>query len=747
MNLKTFIDHSPCNLARNLTVREAIALMNQANVCCALVVEEQQLLGLVSDRQILQLARSRPNWQDCLIAEIMVREVDVFKYSDLSDFWEHFSQYSRSYLPIRDEKGILVAFFSDTGAGIFLSTASAIASLHQPLAANISEDLEYKIALKSAMETIEVLETQINNQEQNLQQHQERLDSILSSIEDVVWSVVPQTFQLLYLSSATHQVFGRSTADFLQNLTLWQEMVHPEDKLLVEQAYQAVYISGREDIEYRILWPNQEVRWVNTRMHLVTNAQDTPIRIDGITTDITERRHIKERLQYNALHDGLTGLANRNALSDRIEQSFKRHQRQSDSFFAVLFLDLDRFKVINDSLGHQVGDRLLIAVAQRLQTCHRLGDTVARLGGDEFVVLLEDLSDPEIALQVAERIHEVLKTPIEIDEHEIVISTSIGIAFSTTQVYSEENSVANLLRDADTAMYRAKSTGSGNQKIFDISMHTAAFQQLKIETDLRRLFDQAEASTGNSSELLVYYQPILALDTLVLQGFEALIRWQHPQKGLIAPIEFVPIAEETGLIVRLDRWVITTAYRQLSLWQQQFPALDSLFMSVNLSGKHFERPGLLTFMDRVLEETALNPSNLKLEITETAVIKNPESAAIILNQLQLRGFQICLDDFGTGYSSLSYLQAFPFQVIKIDRSFVHPLGGILTPKNKTLIVKSIVNLGNTLGLSIVAEGVEQWEQVTHLKSLNCPYGQGYLFSKPMNTDDTTAFLIEAQQAL
>jgi diguanylate cyclase (GGDEF)-like protein len=742
MNWEISIDYSPCTLARNLSVREAIALMRQANVSYALVVDEGRFLGLVNDRQILELAISTLGWQDFPISEIMAVDIKSFKQANISNvatLLNCFPKYPAYGLPIVDEENILVGVIDTSSLAIAFQSA-----IESSIAASL-QTIEYETDLLSAIAKIEVLETQIDNQEQNLRQHQERLDSILSSIEDVVWSIVPETFQLLYLNSATDRVFRRSTSNFLQQLTLWQDMVHPEDKLLVRETFQGLYISDRADIEYRILWPDEEVRWVRTRMHLVKNPQETPVRIDGITTDITDKRHIADRLQYDALHDGLTGLANRNVLSDRIEQSFKRHQRQADSFFAILFLDLDRFKVINDSLGHQVGDRLLIAVARRLETCNRLGDTVARLGGDEFVILLENLSDRNIALQVAERIHEVLKTPIAIDDREIVVSTSIGIAFSPTQIYNKETSVVNILRDADTAMYRAKSMGTGKHKIFDISMHTAAFQQLKVETDLRRLFDRAEVGAGASSELLVYYQPILELDTLAIQGFEALIRWQHPQKGLITPAQFVPIAEETGLIVRLDKWAIETAYRQLSAWQQQFPELESLFMSVNLSGKHFEQPGLVPFLDKILHETALNPSNLKLEITETSVIKNPEAAATILNQLRMRGFQICLDDFGTGYSSLSYLQAFPFQVLKIDRSFVRPLGGTLDSEDKSLIAKSIVNLGNTLGLSIVAEGVEQWEQVAHLKSLNCPYGQGYLFSQPMNIQDATEFLTKWSQ--
>jgi diguanylate cyclase (GGDEF)-like protein/PAS domain S-box-containing protein len=726
------LDPSPCTLTPDLTLRQAIATMQKAGVSFALVAEQQQLLGTLSDRQILALATSNQNWQDCRITDVMTQEVRPLKMSELSALnhlpaqLEQLSQSAIPYLPVVDGQGMVVGVVSDGALRLDQTTAT-----------------DSNQELQSALETIELLETQLRNQEQSLAQSQNRLDGILGSIEDVVWSMIPGTWQLLYLNSATQKVFGRAIADFLQKLDLWEEMIFPDDRPLVKQAFQSVYSSGREDIEYRIVRPNQEIRWVSTRIYLIKDDQDNPIRIDGITTDITDRRQIQDALVYSALHDGLTGLANRNLLSDRLQQSCKRIRRQPQKLLAVLFLDLDRFKLINDSLGHQVGDQLLITVAQRLKTCQRLGDTIARLGGDEFVLLLEELESREIALRVANRIHEALRVPIQIDGHEIVISTSIGIAFGTAQSCGEET-VADLLRDADTAMYRAKAIGQGKHEVFDNSMHTAALKQLEIETDLRRLLTEAETADGKSSELRVYYQPILALKTLEIEGFEALVRWQHPEKGLIAPNEFIPIAEETGLIIRLDQWVIATAYRQLSLWQQQFSSLRPLSMSVNLSGKHFESPGLVAFFDQMLADTKLDPSHLKLEITETAVIKNPEAAATTLEQLQTRGLQICLDDFGTGYASLSYLQAFPFHILKIDRSFIHRLG--LNQHDNTAITKAIVKLGNTLGLGLVAEGIEEWEQVDHLKTLDCSHGQGYLFSHPMSSLDATIFLQKAEES-
>jgi diguanylate cyclase (GGDEF)-like protein/PAS domain S-box-containing protein len=697
------LDSLPCRLTPDLSVRQAIALMQAAGVSIAPVVEQETILGTVSDRQILALALSAENWQDWRLADLITADL--------------ITQVSPVHPLIADQ------------------TTSAEQT------PEIDTDLRPE--LRSALATIELLETQLRNQEQNLAHYQSRLDGILSSIEDVVWSMIPGTWQLLYVNSATQKVFGRAIGEFLGQLTLWLEIIHPEDRPLVEQAYQSLAQSERADLEYRIVWPNQEVRWMGSRFYLIKDDQGQPMRIDGITTDITDRRQIEDRLLYNALHDGLTGLANRNLFSDRLQQSCIRLQRSPERFFAILFLDLDRFKVINDSLGHEIGDQLLIAVAQRLQTCQRQGDTIARLGGDEFVLLIEDLENQEVALQVATRIHSALRLPIQIEGHEIVISTSIGIAFGTVQTCGVD-AATDLLRDADTAMYRAKALGPGHHEVFDCSMHTAALKQLEIETALRRLLLEAEASGDTSSELRVYYQPIMALDTLEIEGFEALVRWQHPEKGLIAPDEFVPIAEETGLIVRLDQWVIRTAYRQLSLWQQEFSARQPLSMSVNLSGKHFETPGVTTFFEHILQETQIDPSRLKLEITETAVIKNPGAAALTLDQLQILGFQICLDDFGTGYASLSYLQAFPFHVLKIDRSFIHKIGA--DPSGNTAITKAIVKLGNTLGLKVVAEGIEEWEQVENLKSLDCSHGQGYLFSRPMTSLDATDFLLKAQEA-
>jgi diguanylate cyclase (GGDEF)-like protein len=777
----------PCLLTANTLLRTAVTVMNRAGVDYVLVQAKvgTAFVGVVSNAQILKLTLSEPNWPDLDLAAVIsqnaAQPLEPVRFEDLNQLSIVLSQFQRTQsfvLPVVDAQGQLL--------GVLHQSQVWQAHVDQLLATHVRQVEELQRNLQStatsAGETTALLETQLDQQEQQFHQYQDRLEGILNSLDDVVWSVLPGSLQLLYINAATQKVFGRPVADFLQQLDLWLTMVHPEDQSLVEQAYARLVQPEHSDLEYRILWPNQEVRWVRTRLYLIRDAEGQPLRINGITSDVTDQRLMREQLQYNALHDALTGLANRSLLSDRIQQSLNRNRRHPEKFLAILFLDVDRFKVINDSLGHHIGDQLLLRLAQRLCTCQRLGDTVARLGGDEFVLLLEDLEHREDALRVAQRIHEAVSVPLTIDGRELIISVSIGIAFSSSERESAvgamdainktdvADEVAALLRDADTAMYRAKSLGNGQHQVFDQSMHAEALHQLAIETELRRLLmvglDSSLSATqstpppspfitaSESGVLQVYYQPIINLETFDITGFEALVRWQHPQEGLIAPSEFVPIAEETGLIVQLDRWVIATAYRQLQAWQRQFPNLSHLSMSVNLSSRHFESPGLIGFFDRMIAELALDPRHFKLEITETAVVKHPRAAAQVLEQLQTRGMQICLDDFGTGYASLSYLQALPFHILKIDRSFIHELGRVSgvtqgagqCPRpqhDQRTITNAIINLGTNLGLGIVAEGIEAWEQVHQLQSLNCPHGQGYLFSRPMNCDDTTAFLVNS----
>ncbi|MDJ0659741.1 MAG: EAL domain-containing protein [Crocosphaera sp.] len=568
------------------------------------------------------------------------------------------------------------------------------------------------------------------NEEQRI--HQTRLYSILGSIDDVVWSIVPQTGHILYLNEATETVYGRPVADFLDNLHLWQDIIYPDDQQRVEQSRQLLYKTGREDIEYRILWPDESIHWVRVRSSLVRDNQGNPIRIDGLTTEITQHKEANEKLRHDALHDNLTGLPNRTLLMDRIEQAFKRCQRDNNRRFALLFLDLNGFKLINDSLGHLTGDHLLKILSHRFGQCLRSEDTLSRLGGDEFVILLENLSGVEQAIAIADRIHEILEEPIILQNREIPTSVSIGIVLGGEQPFCDNpDRVAELLQDADTAMYRAKAKGSGTSEVFEPSMHTHVIQRLQLANELQQAIER--------QEFIVYYQPIVSLSSDRIDGFEALVRWQHQDKGLIPPTDFIPLAEETEAILKIDQWVLRCACRQLAFWQEQFPNIGPLTMSVNLSSKHLSQPGLIEILDDILAETNLEGTSLKLEITESLMMEQTRTAFEILEQIKQRKIEICLDDFGTGYSSLNYLDCFSFNVLKLDRSFIKRLS---EEQDRCNVIKAIVDLAITLNMKVVAEGVETNKQRNKLKALNFSYGQGYGFFPPVNSTTITHLLEE-----
>ncbi len=443
--------------------------------------------------------------------------------------------------------------------------------------------------------------------------------------------------------------------------------------------------------------------------------------------DITERKQAEAQLIHNALYDSLTRLPNRALFMDRLGQATKRAKQEPDYLFAVLFLDVDRFKIVNDSLGHLMGDQLLFSVSRILKNCLRSTDTVSRLGGDEFAILLEAIHDVSDTTRVADRIHKALSSPLCLGQREIFVTVSIGIALSTIDLQQPED----ILREAGTAMYRAKAQGKACYEVFDRAMHAHAVASLQLETDLRRALER--------HEFLVYYQPIVSLPTSKIVGFEALLRWQHPQRGLLSPDEFIPLAEEIGLIVPMGWWTLGEACRQLRYWQHQFPTTQPLTINVNLSGKQFSQPDCLQQIDEVLESTQLEAGSLKLEITESAIAQKPDMVTALLRQFQKRNIQLCIDDFGTGYSSLSRLQNFPINTLKIDRSFVKRIG--ILGENLE-IVRAIVTLAHNLGMDVVAEGVEVPDQVTALIALQCQYGQGYFFSKPVNSEIAQAMLAD-----
>ena len=444
--------------------------------------------------------------------------------------------------------------------------------------------------------------------------------------------------------------------------------------------------------------------------------------------DITERTRAEERLRHYALHDTLTDLPNRVSFMNHLRLAVERTADNEHARFAVLFLDLDRFKVINDSLGHAVGDKLLIAIAERLNACVRPGDVVARLGGDEFTILLNRSGDTDEVARVAERLQAKISAPFKIDNYEVFTTASIGIVNSSSVTRTAED----FLRDADAAMYRAKDSGKARYEIFDQEMHVRNMNLLQVETDLRHAVERKQFE--------VLYQPIVNLETGAIREFEALIRWRHPVHGLVNPNEFITVAEETGLIIPIGKWIIEESCRQVVRWQSKFA--DPLSVSVNLSAKQLMHPNLTAQVKDVLLETGLTPSQLKLEVTETNVMEHAERALSVLTSLNELGISLSTDDFGTGYSSLSYLQRFPFDRLKIDRSFIDKMEG---NDKGTAIVKTILMLGENLGIEVVAEGIETQKQLDMLRSLGCSLGQGYLFSRPIPAKAVEKLLRDASK--
>jgi diguanylate cyclase (GGDEF)-like protein len=461
-------------------------------------------------------------------------------------------------------------------------------------------------------------------------------------------------------------------------------------------------------------------------------ARQAECHVEELNRHIAEQERTSKELEQSrehfrnaALHDALTGLPNRALLTNHLKLAIDHGLREPNHLFAVFFLDLDRFKNINDSLGHLAGDQLLVAVANRLGDCVRPTDTVARLGGDEFAILLNGLLDYKDALRVAERVQTAMSLPVYLDGHECFTTVSIGIALSATGYEDPEN----ILRDADTAMYRAKENGKARFELFDSTMHARAVALLQLENDLRRAVER--------EEFRLHYQPIVSLESGEINGFEALVRWQHPKRGLVAPLEFIPLAEDTGLIVDIGQWVLREACCQMAEWQKQSPANRSLILSVNLSSRQFAQTSLIQQISGILQQSGLDPRCLRLEITESVLMESADSACTTLSQLRSLGISVSIDDFGTGYSSLSYLHRFPVNTLKIDRSFISRMG---VGGGNSEVIRTIISLASTLGLDVVAEGVETEDQRERLKALDCEFCQGYLFSRPVDAEAATAML-------
>jgi diguanylate cyclase (GGDEF)-like protein/PAS domain S-box-containing protein len=531
----------------------------------------------------------------------------------------------------------------------------------------------------------------------------------------------------IHFSPRWKEMLGHTANDIGSAPEEWLGRIHPEEAGEFRQRLQA-HLKGGEahfEMEYRIRHRDGSYRWMLSRGLAVRDERGEAYRMAGSLTDLTRRKEAEERLLHDALHDSLTGLPNRTLFADRLHQAVARGRRRDEYSFAVLYVDLDQFKVVNDSLGHLAGDEVLVALARRLEACLRPGDTVARLGGDEFAVLVEDVDDVSQALRIADRVHDELRPPLKIRGHEVFATASVGIARGAAR-YEQPH---DLLRDADIAMYRAKRRGRGNSQIFDASMHAVATLRLKMETELRRALDR--------QELRLHFQPVVSLETRRIAGMEALVRWQHPERGMLLPDEFIPLAEEIGAIVPLGRWVLRSACAEARRWQEQGNGGPAVAVSVNLSARQFSQSDVPALVCEVLDESGLPAPSLRLELTESALMDDPAVAATRLGQLKQLGVNLEVDDFGTGCSSLSYLRRFPIDALKIDRAFVSRMDAEVEDRE---IVRTIVTLAANLGVSAVAEGVETPAQAAQLRSFHCPYAQGFLFSRPVAAGEAAALL-------
>jgi diguanylate cyclase (GGDEF)-like protein/PAS domain S-box-containing protein len=539
------------------------------------------------------------------------------------------------------------------------------------------------------------------------------------------WDVVRNR---VYFSPRWKAMLGLGDGEVGTTLLDWLNRVHPDEVEGLRAALGA-HLAGETphlEHEHRIQTAEGAYRWMLCRGIAVRDADATATRVAGSQTDVTDRHEAQARLEHAARHDSLTNLPNRAAFMQELGRILARSKRMGDYRYSVLFVDVDRFKLVNDSLGHLVGDQLLTSVAHKLATCLRTGDVLARLGGDEFTILLDGVNGVGDVEFVAERVQSLFSEPMRLDSgREIFVTTSIGIAMGAAYYeYPEE-----LLRDADTAMYRAKALGKACHVVFEQRMRDHAVVRLNLETELRRAIE--------NDELKLVYQPVIALKNGSLAGFEALLRWERAGGEMIPPSEFIPLAEETGVIVPLGIWVLGEACRQASVWQRQYKFDPPLTMSVNISPRQLMQPGIVEAVGQMLRKYSLAHGTLALEITESALAEDAATAMRVIKELKMLPVQLLLDDFGTGYSSLGHLHRFPVDTVKIDRSFLAK--DPLDPSGSNVLA-AVVSLAQNLGKGVIVEGIETAEQVERLRKLHCPHAQGFYFSKPVNAVEAGALI-------
>jgi diguanylate cyclase (GGDEF)-like protein/PAS domain S-box-containing protein len=568
----------------------------------------------------------------------------------------------------------------------------------------------------------------LRESQQALHEHEMNLEFLVNHVPVVVYKAeTGQNGRWWYVSPQIERLLGYTPAEWLTDPTLWWKRIHPDDQdqvLADEEAMAVGTASSTDASQYRMITKEGRIIWVNDDAAVIRDEKGGPLYWSGVLSDVTERKVLEDQLKHQAFHDPLTGLANRALFVDRVKHALERAYRET-SRVAVLFFDLDDFKNINDSLGHNSGDELLVAVADRLTECLRPGDTFARLGGDEFAIFLEDTSLSS-ATSVAYRLIEALSEPFMVGTREVMVHATVGIEFADASTTKSDE----LLRNADVAMYVAKSKGKARYELFDPSMHTAALRRLEMKGELKQAID--------NDEFVLHYQPIVSLSEGALLGIEALVRWQHKSRGLIPPVEFIPLAEESGLIVPLGRWVLREACRQANAWPITDPEIS---LSVNVSPKQFQHPGLVEDVANALWDSNVDPSILTIEITESVLIHDTDVAIEKLGRLKDFGVRIAVDDFGTGYSSLGYLKRFPIDILKIDKSFIDGVGN---SSEEAAIAHAIIKLGGSLGLEVVAEGIEEPEQVDALQSLRCERGKGFFFSKPVDAETMGEILAQGR---